>query len=114
MADFEAVHARLRELLEPFRDRLVTGADSDAGLTLVKTGNGRPDDFVAGTRRGKRYVSYYLMAVYLEPELLDAASPELRRRMQGKSCFNFTKVDPAVFEELRKLTQRSVARSLAA
>ncbi len=27
-------------------------------------------------------------------------SPELRRRMQGKSCFNFTTVDEPLFAEL--------------
>lgn len=55
---------------------------------------------------GRRYVSYHLMCVYLEPELLEGISPELRRRMQGKSCFNFTKVDDALFDELEALTAR--------
>jgi hypothetical protein len=32
-------------------------------------------------------------------------SPELKARMQGKSCFNFTAVDPSLFEELAALTQ---------
>ena len=30
--------------------------------------------------------------------------PELRRRMQGKACFNFTRVDEALFAELATLT----------
>ena len=33
------------------------------------------------------------MPVYGLPELLADISPELRRRMQGKACFNFTRVD---------------------
>jgi hypothetical protein len=60
----------------------------------------------AGLRKGKRYVSYYLFSVYLEPGQLDGISPELRRRMQGKSCFNFTQVDAALFDELDGLTVR--------
>ncbi len=40
------------------------------------------------------------MPVYVFPELLGAVRPLLRKRMQGKSCFNFTRVDPALFEEL--------------
>lgn len=60
----------------------------------------------AGVKRGKRYVSYYLMSVYLDPSALETASPELRRRMQGKSCFNFTRVDEGLFDELADLTQR--------
>ena len=39
-------------------------------------------------------------------EMTSAISPELRRRMQGKSCFNFTKVDDGLFDELADLTER--------
>jgi hypothetical protein len=60
----------------------------------------------AGVRKGKRYVSYHLMSVYLQPSQLGGLSPELRKRMQGKSCFNFTKVDDALFDELDALTDR--------
>lgn len=58
---------------------------------------------------GKRYVSYHLMCVYLDPALLEGMSPALARRMQGKSCFNFTKVDAALFDELEALTARGKA-----
>jgi hypothetical protein len=34
-------------------------------------------------------------------------SPALKKRMQGKACFNFTEVDPALFRELKQLTERS-------
>ncbi|HKG57735.1 MAG TPA: hypothetical protein VKA85_10850 [Candidatus Limnocylindrales bacterium] len=111
MADFGAVEARLREILERCRGSLVTGEDRPGGLTLVRTGNGRPDDFVAAIRVGKRYVSYYLMSVYERPQLLDGISPELRRRMQGKSCFNFTRVDDALMTELEALTRAGMTRS---
>ena len=60
----------------------------------------------ASVRQGKRYVSYHLFSVYLEPGQLDALSPELLKRMQGKTCFNFTKVDEALFDELDGLTDR--------
>ena len=61
-------------------------------------------------RIGKRYVSYYLMPVYAFPDLLVEISPELKRRMQGKSCFNFTKVDEKLFAELGELTERGYQR----
>ena len=32
------------------------------------------------------------MCVYLSPDLLAEMSPQLQERMQGKSCFNFTRV----------------------
>jgi hypothetical protein len=54
-------------------------------------------------RRG--YVSFHLMPVYVEPKLLSALSPELKKRMQGKSCFNFKQIDRALFKELAALTE---------
>jgi hypothetical protein len=61
-------------------------------------------------RIGKRYVSYYLMPVYAYPELLGGISPELKKRMQGKSCFNFTRADEQLFKELAELTQQGYER----
>ena len=62
---------------------------------------------VAGTRVGKRDVGSYLMPVYATPGLADSPSPELRKRRQGKSCFNFTKVDESFLTELDALTARA-------
>jgi hypothetical protein len=75
---------------------------------------------VAGTRLGKRYVSYYLMPVYANPALEASISPALTRRRQGKSCFNFATVDEPLFAELGQLTALAIegwpdeARRLAA
>ena len=52
----------------------------------------------------KRYVSFHLMPVYVSPPLLENISDALRKRMQGKSCFNFTKADKELFRELADLT----------
>ena len=56
----------------------------------------------AGVKLGKRYVSYYLMSVYMRSDT--AISPELTKRRQGKSCFNFTRIDEGLFDELADLT----------
>jgi hypothetical protein len=50
------------------------------------------------------------MSVYGLPDLLESMSPGLRRRMQGKSCFNFTTVDEPLFAELETLTMQGIAR----
>jgi len=47
------------------------------------------------------------------PDLLDQASPQLKKRMQGKSCFNFKQVDKALFQEVEHLTSRSIDRMQA-
>jgi hypothetical protein len=108
---FAAVHDRLRSILVPYTDRLVATKDGPLGFQLEIPGlEGRPSGYVAGTRVGKSYVSFYLMPVYAWPSLLDGASPALLRRRQGKSCFNFTRVDEPLFAELADLTARSIAR----
>jgi hypothetical protein len=68
------------------------------------------DVWFGAARIGKSYVSYHLMAVYAFPDLLDGISPELKKRMQGKSCFNFTRVDEKLFQELEELTQQGYER----
>jgi hypothetical protein len=55
---------------------------------------------------GKSYVSYHLVPVYGCPDLVEKLSERLRARMQGKACFNFQAAEPALFEELTRLTER--------
>lgn len=85
----------------------VEPAPDTAYLLLGAPTEKHPDGLMFGAVNvGKRYVSYHLMCVYMAPDLLEAMSPELRRRMQGKSCFNFTKVDDELFDELSAITAR--------
>jgi hypothetical protein len=63
-----------------------------------------------GVRLGKNYVSFYLMSVYTSPDDIHGMSPELKKRMQGKSCFNFKVVDEKLFGELARLTKAGAAR----
>lgn len=109
--DLAAVHERLKAIFSPYRAQLTVSKDGPDGLYLELPGHeGNPWGYVGGTRLGKRYVSFYLMGVYGAPEVLDSLSPGLRRRMQGKSCFNFTSIDEALFAELATVTARSVER----
>ncbi len=43
------------------------------------------------------------MPVYGCPELLNGLSADLKKRMQGKACFNFTAIDEQLLSELSKL-----------
>lgn len=61
-----------------------------------------------GVRTNKNYVSYHLMPVYVNPDLLEAISAPLRQRMQGKSCFNFRVVDDVLFRELAELSTQGL------
>jgi hypothetical protein len=66
--------------------------------------HGKPAWF-AGVKVGKNYVSYHLMPIYCNKALLDDMPDELRKRMQGKACFNFKRVDPVLFKALERLTK---------
>jgi hypothetical protein len=61
--------------------------------------------FFGAVRKGKAYVSFHLMPVYASTELQKSISPELKKRMQGKSCFNFKTPDEKLFKELGQLTK---------
>jgi hypothetical protein len=111
VTDFDAVHARLREIILKNRGELAVTKDGPGGVAIEIPGlEGKPWGYVAGTRLGKSYVSYYLMPVYVSPELAATLSPELRKRMQGKACFNFKTVDEGLLAELETLTATTVPR----
>lgn len=107
MADLVAVFTRLKGLLEPYGRRMHVSADGPTGyaVDMAPETERNPTTWFGGVRLGKRYVSYFLMPVYVEPSLLAGISPDLKRRMQGKSCFNFTAVDESLFSELAALTR---------
>ena len=111
--DFDATFDRLRGILEPYARRMNVTYDGPTGygVDMAPAEERDPTTWFGGVRRGKAYVSYYLMPVYVEPSLLEGISPEPRRRMQGKSCFNFTRVDDGLFEELAELTRRGFERT---
>ena len=62
-----------------------------------------------GVRLGKNYVSYHLFSVYTTGDA-QTMSPELKKRMQGKACFNFTAIDEPLFKQLAKLTKEGAKR----
>ncbi len=109
-ADLPDVHERLRAILRRHGGSFAS-REGDSGTVLeLPEAVGKPWGFVAGTRLGKRYVSFYLMTVYARPELLASISPELAKRMQGKSCFNFSTVDERLLAELDALAATVLAR----
>lgn len=115
MADLPAVLERLREIVRPYESRLVVREDTPESC-LLSTIHVRADGYrgwLGGAQLRKRYVRYHLLPVYAFPDLLDDVSPALRKRMQGRSCLNFTRVDDEVFAELAELTRRGYERYAA-
>src|SRR5881227_728444 len=93
--NFDEVFAELKSIFKPYVKKMDIASDTNA-CYLLNTRyimkNKQPLCF-GGVRLGKNYVSFHLMSVYASPELLKNISPELKKRMQGKSCFNFKEVD---------------------
>ena len=110
--DFAATFEKLRAILKPYAENLIVTADTSQNymLDVNHVMKNKHRLFFAGVRVGKSYVSFHLMPVYTCPELLSDMSAELKRRMQGKSCFNFTTPDEKLFKELGKLTKKGFAR----
>lgn len=103
--------AALRAILEPYSKRMIVTADEGCYQLASPTMTdrlGRPL-FCASVESNKNYVSFHLMPVYMNPSLRDSLSPGLRKRMQGKSCFNFTTVDPVQLKELAAVTKKGIA-----
>ena len=70
--------------------------------------------YFGSVRLGKAYVSYHLMPLYLCAALQRDISPALKKRMQGKTCFNFkTLPDAPLANELASLTGAAVKANTA-
>jgi len=109
--DFTAVFAALHRILAPYAAKLDTKKDDDTELYIDTRHiqKNRKPLFFGAVQVRRSYVSFHLMPVYVKPELLASVSPELRSRMQGKSCFNFSAVEPTLIEELAALTKAGYA-----
>ena len=105
-SNFEDVFEKLKSILDNYANELncVNDESGHFHLDTKHIMKNKKPLFFGSVQIKKTYVSYYLMPVYVFPDLLETLSPELKRRMQGKSCFNFKSVDPALFEELAQLT----------
>ena len=107
-ANFPQVFSALRDILKRHAGKLVVTEDTASCYRLeggMHPTHKKPFPS-AWVAVGKGYVSFHHMGVYARPDLLQGVSKELKARIQGKSCFNFTSPDPALFAELEQLTVR--------
>jgi len=113
---FDGVFAALKEVLARHSGTLSVKANTGMEYTLVtRTPSPFPQHkgepmFFGSVKAGKSYVSFHLMPLYMCPTLTGGISPVLKKRMQGKTCFNFkTAPDRDSLEELEKLTAAGLA-----
>jgi hypothetical protein len=105
--DFTTTFSKLKALLQPYESKLIVVADTEDhyALETPHVMKNKHRVYFAGVKIGKSYVSYHLMPVYALEEVRDEISPELKKRMQGKSCFNFSEPNEKLFKELARLTK---------
>jgi len=111
-ADFAPVFTVLKPVLAEYANRLAVKADTSVEYTLVtKSASPFPQHkgqpmFFGSVRLGKAYVSFHLMPLYMCPALTKSVAPALKKRMQGKTCFNFkSDPEPELIAALRRLTE---------
>ena len=113
MTDFGTTFASLSKILRKHATGMSIKTD-DPGNFYVELPAATPKakpKFFGAVQAKKSYVSYHLMPVYENPALLNGISDTLRKRMQGKSCFNFTADDPLLLKEIDALTKKCAAAS---
>ena len=111
-SDFAEIFAGLKPALAKYVKRMAVKTDTPIEYTLVTKSpspfpqhKGQPLYF-GSVRLGKAYVSFHLMPLYMCPELTKRISPALKKRMQGKACFNFkTHPEPDLLADLNALTK---------
>jgi hypothetical protein len=105
---FERIFTRLKNILLPYAPELLVKADTphNFSVDIPYTERYRKELFFGAVQIKKNYVSFYLMPVYIFPDLLEGISAPLKQRMQGKSCFNFKKEDDSLFSELAQLAKK--------
>ena len=104
--DKTAVFQELKETMSGYREHLDLVTDDEVSyyLNTHHIMKNKKPMFFGAVQIKKNYVSYHLMPVYVDPTLLDDISDSLKKRMQGKSCFNFKSVEKELFSELALLT----------
>ena len=106
--EFPLVFEKLKPILKPYSSKLIVKVDTSEGFSLdgPYSEKWKKELFFGAAQIKKNYVSFYLMPVYMCPDLLKNISPELKKHMQGKSCFNFKNIDKSLFDELAQLTKQ--------
>ena len=112
-SDFATVFAKLKPVLAKHAKRLTLKTDTPVEYTVLTKSpspfpqhKGQPMYF-GSVKVGKAYVSFHLLPLYMNPGLTVPAS--LKKRMQGKACFNFkTSPAPELLAELKQLTETAL------
>lgn len=103
--DARELQAELKALLVPYEDVLV--ADELYGIEVLHRPGSKMHDWFAGVRPGKDSAKLMLLPMKTHPELSEALSPSLRKRLTGDALFTLKPGDDALLEELAGVVARA-------
>lgn len=105
------VFPRLCEILRPFATDYDIQSDTPNNFTLIAKGamHRKGPVWFASIQCKKNYVTFHLMPLYMNAVMLKRVPPALKKRMQGKACFNFTEIDEDLFAKLAELVGTAAA-----
>ena len=114
-ADFELAFDQLKRVFASHLRLLAVSEDTASVYSVTcRTPSPFPQHkghpmWFGSVRMGKAYVSFHLMPLYMNPPLLNAVSPGLKKRKQGKTCFNFKAApEPQLLKELKQLVKAAM------
>lgn len=122
MTDLEKIYQEIKEILQKNSQEFMETEeylDSKAKIkkpgyhlygTEEKSYYGRKPQqmYIAGVIQQKNYVSFYFTPIYSHAEEFKDISPELRKFLKGKSCFNINKTTPPLLEEIEHVLKKGI------
>lgn len=105
--DNNSLFNKLKSIFEKYEPNLslLHNKTDNYYLNTPTTETSKKSEFFGAVQVKKSYVAFHLMPIYYYPEMLDNISEELKKKMQGKSCFNFKDINDKLFVELKLLTE---------
>ncbi len=107
--EYEQIFNLLKNILSKYRKKMNLTEDNANSYVLVGpfSEKFKRDLWFGAVLIKKNYVSYHLVPIYIYKNLAKEIPASLKKKMQGKSCFNFNKVDKHLFKQLELLTDKA-------
>jgi hypothetical protein len=106
------VETQIWSLLEPYRGELEEA--TIYSLPSLRWPGAKAHDYFAAVKRGKNFVSVYLLVADTYPDALVGTPDNLLKRRSGKAAFNFGALDDEMARDLGALLDRLFDRYRAA
>jgi hypothetical protein len=106
---FNEVKKKLAVYSPPFHPRLNIEGRYDLWMdkNLIIDGRQRSELYFGAAIIQSSYVGFYLMSVYMSPEVLKLIPEKLLKTLKGKSCFHIKKLDDELLKQIEFALKKS-------